>query len=304
MKRFIMVSILALCTIVYPAACLAQDGISVHIVAGADKASSSVTASGQVSHIITDKERTSFNIHDNNLKDAVDQYYGKRPHDAYLHSPTPWDDLYKRFYWPEVQTVLRVRRAEIVSISSAPTIIATRTFTNNSKTKSATFNTSISEQVTDTSTSSWSETSKIEINQKFSYGVTVQGETTLNYQHTWGHSGSETKTTTVGSTEGLTVELDPGESVVAHLSASKGTMKVRITYDASLTGDVAVNYNPTYKGHHFWGLGINGVMQAHGLPSTMSFTEDIEVGYYSNAKVELVDSKGTLRHSGPAIFKR
>src|SRR5947207_10532693 len=75
-------------------------GITVSIVAGADAAHSSVNATGSVQHVITDKEVTTFGIQDSPLKNAVGKYFGKNPNDAYLHSPTPWNDLYKTYGWP------------------------------------------------------------------------------------------------------------------------------------------------------------------------------------------------------------
>ena len=72
-------------------------------------------------------------------------------------------------------------------------------------------------------------------------------------------------------------------------------MKVWITYRAQLTGNTAINYNPTFKDHHFWALDIGGVMQSGGLNNSIQFTEDIEVGYFSNAKIELRDPQGKLK---------
>ena len=37
------------------------------------------------------------------------------------------------------------------------------------------------------------------------------------------------------------------------------------------------------------GLGISGVMSKGGISSSVISTEDIEIGYYSNAKIELKD---------------
>jgi hypothetical protein len=110
-----------------------------------------------------------------------------------------------------------------------------------------------------------------------------------------GQGGSESKSVTVGSTSGVSVELDPGESIEAQLTASRGVMKVRITYRAYLAGNTAINYNPTFKDHHFWALDIGGVMQAGGINNSIQFTEDIEIGYFSNAKIELRDTKGKLK---------
>jgi len=79
--------------------------------------------------------------------------------------------------------------------------------------------------------------------------------------------------------------------VIAELTASRGVMKVRIRYNAYLIGQSAVNYNPTYKGHHFWALPIGSVMSGGGLTNSVKSTEDIEIGYYSNSKVELKNAK-------------
>lgn len=274
-------------------------GITVSIVAGADEAHSSVNATGSVQHIITDKERTTFGVQDSALKNAVGKYFGKNPNDAYLHSPTPWNDLYKTYGWPEVQTVLVVQDAKITGITSEPVVVATKTFTNQSS-KKATFDASISDQVSNTTESNWSTTNTIEVGQKITYNVGFLGtggggETSMSYSHQWGEGGSESKSITVGSTSGVSVELNPGESIEAQLTASRGVLKVRITYKAYLTGSTAVNYNPTFKDHHFWALDIGGVMGAAGINNSVKFTEDIEVGYFSNAKISLVDPKGKLK---------
>lgn len=275
-------------------------GIEISVKAGTDAASSSVNASGSVQHIITDKERKTFNIEDKSLKNAVGKYFGKNPNDAYLHSPTPWDDLYKTYGWDQVQTILVVKSATVTGITSEPVIVATKTFSNKS-TKKATFDASISDQVTNTTESNWSETDSIEVSQTISYGIeflgcgSAGGSTSMTYNHSWGQGGSESKSIDIGTTSGVSVELNPGESVEAVLSASRGVMKVRIVYKAYLKGSTAVNYNPTYKDHHFWGLNIGSVMSAANLPNIEEFTEDIEIGYYSNAQIELRDPAGQVK---------
>lgn len=270
-------------------------GISISIVAGQDESASSVNAVGSVQHTITEEERTTFHLGDQQLKDAVKTYFGKSPNDAYLHSPTPWGDLYKKYSWPQVQMVLVVQSAEILGITSEPVIVKTQEFVNHSSQK-GTFNVGISESVNNTTSSNWSTGGTLSIGQKFSYGVKflgagAEGETSLSYSQSWGVGGQESKSITVGSTAGVSVDLDPGESVVAELSASRGVMKVRIRYNAYLIGSTAINYNPTYKGHHFWSLGIAGVMSAAGISNAVQSTEDIEIGYYSNSKIELKDKE-------------
>lgn len=269
-------------------------GIDISIVAGLDKSTSSVSASGSVQHVITKDEQLTFRLMDKQLKEAVKAYFGKSPNDAYLHSPTPWGDLYKTYYWEQVQTVLVVQSAEVVSITSQPVVIKTQEFENNSNNE-GTFNVSISETVNNTATSSWNTGGALTIGQKFTYGVSfgadVKGETSIQYSQSWGVGGQQSESITVGSTSGVSVKLDPGESVIAELSASRGAMKVRLQYKAYLIGATAINYNPKYKEHHFWGLPIGHVMSAADISNSVVSSEDIDICYYSNSKVVLKDKQ-------------
>lgn len=276
-------------------------GVEISIRAGRSVEESSVSASGSEQHIISDHERSTFGIENAALKAAVAKYFGKPPNDAFLHSPTPWKDLYKTYSWPQVQTILNIQSATITGITSEPVIVATKTLKNSSS-KKGTFSAGISDQVTNTASSTWSNSNTVEIGQKFTYkveflGAGGGGETSISYSHTWGESKTETKSVTVGSTQGVSVELDPGESVQVQLTASRGVMKVRVVYLASLTGSTAVNYNPTFKGHHFFSLSLPGVMQTSGLAATKQIVEDIEIGYFSNAKVEMLNTEGALLQS-------
>lgn len=268
-------------------------GIEVHIKAGLDEQSSSVSASGSVQHIITDTERSTFGIDDQGLKNAVGKYFGQAPDDAFLHSETPWNDLYRTYGWPQVQTVLVVESATITGITSQPTVVAQNILRNDSKV-AATFNAAASESVSNTTTTSWSSTDSVQVGQKFSYEVSFlgtggKGETSLTYTHSWGQGGSESEQVTVGSSQGVSVLLQPGQAVDAEITASRGAMKVRIVYRASLIGSTAINYGHPYNGHHFWGLDLSTVMSAAGLPLTKTFTEDIEIGFYANDAVILTD---------------
>lgn len=274
-----------------------MSGIVISVRAGATYEKSSVTATGQLVHIITDKERSSFGIGgDDDLKRAVEKYFGKRPNDAFLHSPTPWEDLYKRYGWPQTQTVLEPKKAEILEITSEPKIVATQTLTNESN-LTASYSSKISEQVTNSVSNTWSSSSQLSFSQMIKYeigflGIGGGGETKVGFEQTWGKSETVSKETTVGMETGVTVELKPGESATVELVASSGKMRVRITYEAYLTGDVAVNYYPKYNGHHFHALPIGEVVSSIGSQK-LQITEDIEIGFYSNAKVT-VRNKATM----------
>lgn len=284
-------------------------GIDISIKAGLTTGTSSVNALGSVQHVITDTEVKTFGIQDKDLKNAIGKSFGKNPNDAYLHSVTPWGDLYKTYNWPQVETVLDVESATITGITSEPVIVATQVFSNNSNVK-ATFNVSISDQVANTSSSTWSKTDSITVGQKITYkigflGTGAGGETSMSYSHTWGESKTESLTVTVGTQSGVSVVLDPGQSVESILSASRGVLKIRIVYKAYLIGDTAINYNPTYKDHHFWALDIGEVMGGR-ISNLKTFTEDLEIGFYSKSKIELKnlnDPSGQVRTVFSAVAR-
>jgi hypothetical protein len=269
-------------------------GIDISIKAGLTKETSSVGVVGSVQHVITDTEVKTFGIQDKALKNAIGKDFGKNPNAAYLRSPTPGQDLYKTYDWPQVETVLLVESATITGITSEPVIVATQVFSNTSRDKKGTFNVSISDLVANTATSTWSTTNTITVEQKFTYkvefmGLGAGGETSMSYSQEWGEIKTETLTVTVGTTSGVTMELNPGQSVEAILSASRGKMKIRIVYKAYLIGDSAVHYDPPYKGHYFWALDIGEVMRSGGIPNLKTFTQDIEIGFYSKSKIEIKD---------------
>ena len=275
--------------------------MDIHIIAGKDKASSSVRVTGTVQHVITDEERQSFKLADAQLKDAVGKFLGKRPKDAFLHSPTPWGDLYKKYGWSQVQTVLVVESAKVLEITSEPTILNTETFTNNSSIDNPAYTVKISDTIQKTASTNWTTSETISVEQQFTYNVGFLGtggggDTSISFSGSFGQGGEESKSVSIGSESSITVDLKPNQSVVAELSASQGVMKVRIRYKAYLTGNAAVNYDPPHRGHHFWNLDIGSVMSAADVPNSIEFTEDIEVGYYSNGKVVLKDEKtGSIR---------
>jgi hypothetical protein len=265
--------------------------ITVQIIASDTAENSQVIASGSVVHVITDQEREQFGITDALLKAAINTYFGQSPNDAYVKSPTPWNDLYATYGWPQVQTWLSVIDSKVIRITSEPVILGSQVFQNTSDTV-ATFNANITDQVSESVETNWSETYGFEVGQTISYGVefsgvNIGGETSMSFSGQFGAGGSQSQDVTVSMGSGVSVDIPAHQSRTAQLSASRGTLQVEITYAVTLTGDIAVNYNPTYKNHHFWALPINEVMQARGIKTTYQMTETIEVGYYANGKIVL-----------------
>ncbi|XP_049882323.1 spherulin-2A-like [Pectinophora gossypiella] len=251
-----------------------------------------VYVSGSESDVISDQERNTFALNDNNLKDAVRAYFGQRPNDAYVRSPTPWGDLYKTYGWSQVLRSLVPRSGRIVKITSEPQIIMKQIFENNS-TKPATFNVGISQSVQNTVSSSWQTGHQLSVGQEIKYefnlGMKFSGTTKFSYTSSWGQSTQKSTSVTIGATSAMQLTLQPGQSVLAELHASRGNIQVEIEYEANLAGATAVNYANTYKGHHFWALDVRAVMSAGGLKNSRLSKETINIGFYSDARVIVHD---------------
>ncbi|XP_059055353.1 spherulin-2A-like [Achroia grisella] len=267
-----------------------------------DASQMKVYTSGRDIEIISDMERKTFDIEDNNLKNCVNTFFGARPNDAFVRSPTPWNDLYQTYSWNEVARTLVPRNGRVMSISSQPTIVVHQTFENNS-TIPGTFNVGISQTVENTVASAWTTGGELSIGQEIRYGFKIGHKTTggalsFTYTSSYGKSVEHSQSVLLGTSSGMNVLLEPGQSVVSQLHATRGSIKIEVEYAASLSGSTAVNYSKKYKGHHFWGLNIRNVMSSCRLSNSKVTTEVIEIGFYANSKIVVND-----RRSGKKIVE-
>ncbi len=274
---------------------MSGSGFQISIIAGKDEQSSSVTASGQIQNVITDGERDAFQINDPELMEALIAGNGKTPKGAWLRDPTPpVGTLFGTYNWEQTSTVMSITSAEILGITSEPVILKTQEFENSSSVE-ATFNVSISDTVTDSSSSEWSTGGSLTVGQSISYEVSflgsgVGGETSLAYSQEWGEGGTHSTEVMVGSESGVEVTLQPGQSVIASLTASRGVMRVRVHYNAKLRGYTAVYYDDsTYKNIDYYSFWTPTVMSNTNISNSVDSTEDIEIGYFSNGNITLMD---------------
>jgi hypothetical protein len=254
------------------------------------------SATGQVINIITDEQAGDFGIGSSGaLKNAVGRYFGQNPDDAWLKSPATngdWGDLYNTYGWSQVQAVLIPTKTEVLSVSTNQSTAARTVLQNTSHVK-GTFTANLETTKSDTVSSSWNNSFQFHMGQKISTKVniipevwSVGGELSFDETWTWGEGGSKENSVSFSSGNSISADLEPGQSAVATLSITAGQAKVRVTYQASLRGAVAVNYGGTYKGHHFYGLPIGGI-----AGQTITITQDLDVGFFTNAKVVLSDAE-------------
>ncbi len=273
--------------------------LMINIIAGINAAVSSITSAGHESHIITKQEEKIFKIDSKDtLKNIAENALGRKPFEVFLHKPTTFADMYRKNTWNEVQTHLVVKNAVVSSFQLKPVIIETKYFANRSRIKGQ-FNADISATVTNTIETNWSTANMMAFDQAFNYGIQFNGgglggNSNFHYEHTWGKGGSNSLSTSIGSSAGISIELEPGENVIAELVASKGTMKVKVYYESYLDGDIATRYFWKLNGSHHWAIPIDKAMRQYGLASTREITEEISIDYYSNSSVVLKDSLGNL----------
>ena len=270
----------------------------ISISAGKDKQSSSAAVVGNSvrRNIITDQERYIFDLNDSQLKDAVEKHFGRRPNSAYLHSPTGWTNLYKKYNLMETYTVVTATSAEVLEVISKDPmdLMPTMSFNNSQCDIQATWKPTISNSVSSSIRITW-DTKGITSDQKITYkigisGVSDRGETSISFIAPWGENHSELNDVTVGcSSSAVCIHVNPQQSLRTTLSVTPCVMKVRVQYNAYLVGTVAMKYSSDYKGQRVWGLPIAEVMSAGGVPNSVELTQDIEVKYCSNCEITAKD---------------
>lgn len=267
-----------------------KKGLSINVVAGLNMETSSISVSGSEVHIITDQEINALKLDDNHLKTAIkNKFINKSIVVASLHRSTQCD-LHKQYNWPEVRVVYKAS-AEIIELTSEPVIIKEQTFKNNSK-LNATFKVDINEALSNTCSSNWKTEGQLSIGQKFNYSISFlgnggSGESSISYSQSFGIGGQHSRTFQIGSNTGIEIPLRPSESAKAILKSCKGFMKVRINFKVYLIGSAAVKFKSPYNNYDSWSININKVKCGEEIVKS---TEDLEIGYYSNSCVEIVDN--------------
>ncbi|XP_022833407.1 spherulin-2A-like isoform X2 [Spodoptera litura] len=282
--------------------------IEIDVTASDEAGQQNIIAIGTNEAIISDLEVQTFQLTDENLKNAVKNHFGVKPDDVFVKSPTPWGDLYVLNEWEQVSRILRPVESKVLSVDFKPFLVFSQSF-NNTSTKPAVFKAHISQNVEDTVSSVWEKYCEISASKDIKYGfdikaMGVSGNAAFSYNSKWGESVLKFERVTVGSQTGLDIYLNAGQSVIADLVATRGIMKIQVNYVASLTGTVAVNYADTFKGHHFWSVDVNRVLQAGGLNRTVWSTELIEFAFYVKSRVDLrdVDTNETLMTLSLNVF--
>ena len=271
-----------------PAMSLGAQGISVKLQVHDDLDQSVVQAIGSSSHIITDQERKDFKLSSDEIKlmvlwrNMLNGGVPRSPNDVFVKSPTPWNDLYSTYNWDQVKVVWTPISAEIINSESVPFVVDVETLSNDaSNDQTITVKGSLTQELSNGIEWNWESSSgsaatvsaEVELEIGFlGKGAKAKagGSTTITSDFSKG--GRETLSKSIASTTSMQQNLAPGKSVEFVMTASQGNLQARVVYEQKLTGFVAVNYNPTYKGHHFYAIPINSLLAAREQFGAEKFT--------------------------------
>ncbi|KAJ0170433.1 hypothetical protein K1T71_013804 [Dendrolimus kikuchii] len=249
--------------------------------------------SGSSLHPITDDEKHTFDLTEENLKNAVLRYFGAMPDHAYVKSPTPWGDLYKTFSWNEVHTALKPIRAKMLS-SSSEQLLVHKEMMNNTQDQPMKLNTKIEKNLENAVMSFWDMDGELTVNQDIQYNfhfkTNKETEMPFSYTSKWGVETWKMEHITVGSKYPIEIPFEPNQNIMLELQTTKGVMKIQVDYEATLHGSAAVNFSNKKGGHHFWSLDITSLVDAGDLRRSVKSTEVLEVMFHSDAKLVVYDA--------------
>ncbi|XP_023938323.1 spherulin-2A-like [Bicyclus anynana] len=246
-----------------------------------------VRIAGSYVDLIDDVQKQAFELTEENLKKSISSYFGWAPDNVYLRNPTPWGGLYKSLNWEPVKRVVLPKKATILTVETKPELIKIKSLNNDDSEKKV-YNEKIEHHFETTVSSTWDENA-LE-GEDIHYHFDMKKPEVTKYFGFTAKLGENTfKTLPINIEKELMITLEPKQNAKIEVLATKEIMKIRVDYETGLVGAVAMNYDKEYKGHRFWAMDINTVLEAGGMRKNLQSSEVIDVVYYKDAKVLVKD---------------
>jgi hypothetical protein len=259
------------------------------IMAGKNKESSNMMGLMYVKNVISDEEIVLFNLQDQQLKEAIGSYFGKKPNDAYLKSPTPWGDLYEQYHWNQVERVSTIINPQIVIINVEEIVLKSQNFTNLSDSFQY-IDIGYSIQTNYEVIFHWNNAAKVMIENPISFSIDYdlyQSVDTAIFNVTYNQTNGYQYSRTIGATGEIQHSISPNESIIVDLVVNKYHMIAQFDIESHLIGFTVANYNPTYRDYHFWGFEIGQVMSARGIKNNITSTIQVELIYFDYVRMDI-----------------
>ncbi|XP_068624357.1 spherulin-2A-like [Battus philenor] len=242
---------------------------------------------GTDKNVLSETERKTFDLDEDTLMMNTLKFFGKRPDNVYIRSPTPFGDLYKTYNWEEVVRTLTPMQGRVLNITSETITVASQNFENNDS-KPKTFNLGLTKHLENTVSSLWTKDGDLTVNNGINYSIRL-GNATISYTSLWGLNTEKSTTMLMGSND-MQLILLPGQKVTTELLATKFTITLEMEYTATIAGTVAVNYKDSFKDHHFWALDVDEMMSDSGMASTAKSKETIDIVFHMNPDIVVFDT--------------
>ncbi|XP_013145402.1 PREDICTED: spherulin-2A-like [Papilio polytes] len=274
--------------LLFPALSLARIDVKIFGLYDGIEKTVVIDFNGSDTEVISETEEKTFHLNEDRLKMSAENFFGNKPSDVFLHSPTPFGDLYQTYNWDEVKRTMKPKNGRILNITNEMRTIMSKNFVN-TETKPITFNIGLKKHLENTVSSFWTKNGDLTMNKGINYAIYL-GNETVTYTSLWGLNTEKSVTTVIGSDD-MQISLLPGQSVTTELRAMQLNLAIEMEYMTSLSGSVATNYMEGYKGHHYWALDVDELMAANGIKNEVMSTETIEMIFYTNPQMVVFDTK-------------
>lgn len=269
--------------------------INVNVECGRNASDIKVTDSGVDVKIVGYEELKQFQVSEDQLKQYMKELFGQTPTKVYLTGPSPHCNLYAVYPFNKCQLkrILRVKSAEVMEITSEPAIVHSQDFENTSSNKIK-VNTGISQSLETSITTSWSQSTGTEDSREVECGLdikffSISGSRTYSYTSNFGQSIEKTEKVTVGFTNSMETELNPGQACAVVLTANRGYINIKVTYVAYLYGDVTMYFSNKLNGDNYLTTSVDNALESIGKVNEKKFVEIIKIGFYTNASLKVYD---------------
>ncbi|XP_026324625.1 uncharacterized protein LOC113233666 [Hyposmocoma kahamanoa] len=264
--------------------------ININVECGRNARDVKVTHSGTHARIVKDAELGLFGIRE----DQIIRHYAPEISiddliDADIFLPISYNnqtlcDQFAQNNLCPVYTIFEVKSAEVMEITSEPSIVHVQDFENKFSNKIK-VSTGINQSVQTSVTRSWTNSTGTEYTRDIKCGLEIKffslsGGKTYSYTSSFGESFEKTETVTIGSTSDVEIELNPGQACSAVLTANRGYINIKVTYIAHLNGTVIVYSNV---------LPVDDLFKTAEKVNEKTFIEIIKIGYYTNASLKVYD---------------
>lgn len=208
---------------------------------------------GGNSHVIYDSELRAFGLDDDAaIKNSIEQNMGAKPQYVWFKNPTkPCDreNMYTDFKWPEVHVNLNFLTAELLSQETKIVSKNHYTYENHSSVP-ATYSASVDYTNVDTLTHSSTTSDAWKAGASLKVKIfAVEAGVTFDYTHSLSTTDTHTTQTSIVVKAATSLVLQPGQAICIDLICREVKSKVKMIYNASLSGGAAIEYGYWYKNH-------------------------------------------------------